>query len=198
MFCILDSDGDGLDDDDEIALGTDPDNPDTDGDGLFDGTEVDVAEGSGCPDPLNPDSDGDNLLDGFEVTLGSDPCLADTDADGIPDDIDPFPTDPGGTQDFIETSLRDLCLAVEGLDLSLFAAPNNNARKGRRNAMCNKLNAAANATANDQLQEAIDQLTSLRAKIDGNPQPKDWMVASPQRDNLRQEVDEMIELLGLL
>jgi len=178
--------------------GTDPNNDDTDGDGMLDGTEVDVAEGSGCPNPLNPDSDGDNLLDGVEVAIGSNPCLADTDADGIPDDIDPFPTDPGGTQDFIETALRDLCLAVEGLDLSLFAAPNNNARKGRRNAMCNKLTAAANATANDDLQDASDQLTSVKAKIDGNPQPKDWMGASPERDALRQEIDELIELLDVL
>ena len=38
----------------------------------------------------------------------------------------------------------------------------------------------------------------MRAKIDGNPQPKDWMVASPERDALRQDVDDMIELLGLL
>ncbi len=109
---------------------------------------------------------GDNLLDGFEVTFDSDPCLADTDADGIPDDINPFPTDPEGTQDVIETALRDLSLAVEGFDISLVAAPNGNARKGRRNAMCNKLNAVANAAASDQL-------TSVSAKIDGNPQPKD-------------------------
>ena len=95
-------------------------------------------------------------------------------------------------------SLRDLCLAVEGFDLSLFAATNNNARNGRRNAMCNKLNAAANAMANDQLQEAIDQLQSLRAKIDGASPPPDWMVASPERDGLRQEVDELIELIEAL
>ena len=35
-----DSDGDGLLDEEEIRLGTDPNNPDTDGDGLLDGEEV--------------------------------------------------------------------------------------------------------------------------------------------------------------
>ncbi|MFP2964292.1 hypothetical protein ACLEPN_42965, partial [Myxococcus sp. 1LA] len=39
----VDTDGDGLSDAEEIALGTDPNNPDTDGDGLPDGIEVHVA-----------------------------------------------------------------------------------------------------------------------------------------------------------
>jgi uncharacterized protein (TIGR02217 family) len=47
----LDSDGDGLTDDEEILLGTDPNNSDTDGDGVNDGDEVD-----GGSDPLDPDS----------------------------------------------------------------------------------------------------------------------------------------------
>jgi len=37
---IQDSDFDGLSDDKEKEIGTDPFNPDTDGDGYFDGTEV--------------------------------------------------------------------------------------------------------------------------------------------------------------
>lgn len=46
---LVDSDGDGLSDAQEIIIGTDPFNPDTDGDGFSDGVEV--ASGS---DPLNP------------------------------------------------------------------------------------------------------------------------------------------------
>ena len=49
-----DSDGDGLNDDDEVNLyGTDPLNPDTDGGGLGDGTEV-LVTGT---NPLNPSDD---------------------------------------------------------------------------------------------------------------------------------------------
>jgi hypothetical protein len=48
----IDSDGDGLMNDEEEALGTDPFNPDTDGDGINDGDEVDRGT-----DPLKPDKD---------------------------------------------------------------------------------------------------------------------------------------------
>ena len=54
---VSDSDADGLSDADEAIYGTDPLDPDTDGDGLLDGTEVDIAEGGGCPNPLIADSD---------------------------------------------------------------------------------------------------------------------------------------------
>jgi hypothetical protein len=58
-----DTDGDGLTDDEEATLGTDPDNPDTDGDGLTDGDEVDTHG----TDPLDRDTDNDRLSDGREV-----------------------------------------------------------------------------------------------------------------------------------
>ncbi|MBT8239483.1 MAG: gliding motility-associated C-terminal domain-containing protein, partial [Croceitalea sp.] len=108
--CILDTDGDGLDDDVEIDLGTDPENPDTDGDGIDDGSEVtdgtdplddcDSVGGSPLPesdcdndgltnveeeslgtDPNNSDTDGDTILDGQEVADGTDP-LNDCDSIG--------------------------------------------------------------------------------------------------------------------
>ena len=47
-----DADGDGIADDDEIAMGLDPDDPDTDNDGIADGVD---------PDPLHADDPaGDN------------------------------------------------------------------------------------------------------------------------------------------
>jgi hypothetical protein len=58
-----DSDGDGLINSQELALGTDPFLADTDGDGLSDGDEVGIYR----TDPLNPDTDGDGLSDGEEV-----------------------------------------------------------------------------------------------------------------------------------
>ena len=65
----VDTDGDGLTDTAEEALGTDPLNADTDGDGLNDGDEVNQYG----TDPLNADTDGDGLNDGDEVAAGSDP-----------------------------------------------------------------------------------------------------------------------------
>lgn len=50
---LPDSDGDGLTDEDEIKLGTDPTDPDTDDGGAGDGAEV----GAGT-DPLDPSDDG--------------------------------------------------------------------------------------------------------------------------------------------
>jgi len=78
----LDTDGDGLTDVVEAALGTDPNNPDTDGDGLTDGEEVNTV----MTDPLNADTDGDGLTDGEEVnTYGTLPNNVDTDGDGTDD-----------------------------------------------------------------------------------------------------------------
>ena len=192
-----DDDNDGLADTDEILFGTNPFNPDTDGDGSFDGTEVDIAEGSGCPDPLVVDSDGDTISDGDEIAAGTSPCNVDTDGDGVPDNIDPAPLDPG-IQDFIASELRTLSQVVTGLDLPVIDAKNNNAKKGRRNAMSNKLNAAANEAAAGNIQSAIDKLTSLLAKLDGAPNPKDWMIDSPERDQLRSEIQGHIVLLEFL
>ncbi len=79
-----DADGDGLTDDQETALGTNPDHPDSDGDRLTDDEEVALGA-----DPLNPDTDGDGIPDGEEVELGTSPTDADTDDDGIPDPLEP-------------------------------------------------------------------------------------------------------------
>ncbi len=76
-----DSDGDELLDGDEINRGTDPLNTDTDADGLSDGEEV-LRQGT---DPLNPDTDNDKLLDGDEVNRGTDPLNPDSDGDTLID-----------------------------------------------------------------------------------------------------------------
>lgn len=65
----VDSDRDGLNDDQEKTLGTDPNNADTDGDGVSDYNEVMIYH----TDPLNPDSDGDGWTDGEEIQNGFDP-----------------------------------------------------------------------------------------------------------------------------
>ncbi len=65
----VDSDGDGLTDDREKTIGTDPHNWDTDGDGLSDYDEVTIWK----TDPLNPDTDHDGFKDGDEVSHGYNP-----------------------------------------------------------------------------------------------------------------------------
>jgi len=197
-FGVFDSDADGLSDTDEGLLGTNPYDADTDDDGLLDGTEVDTAAGTGCPDPLAADSDGDTLLDGAEVGAGSDPCNADSDNDAIPDNIDPYPTDPGGTTSFVEDGLRGLADTILGLDLSLFAGPNNNANKGRRNALANRANAAANAVADGDYAEAIDILRDLQKFVDGIQPPPEWMIACAERDAVYDTAEALILLLEYL
>jgi TolB protein len=99
-----DSDGDGLTDNQELDIGTDPLNPDTDDDRLSDGEEVlrrntdplnpdsdgdRLSDGDEVldhnTDPLNPDTDNDRLNDGDEVSLGTNPLVPDTDNDGLLD-----------------------------------------------------------------------------------------------------------------
>ncbi len=73
----LDSDGDGLPDSLEIALGTDPLATDSDGDGIDDFVETDGGEpinsdGASLIDALDPDADDDGLSDAVEGVSDSD------------------------------------------------------------------------------------------------------------------------------
>jgi len=84
--CDSDSDGDGLNDGEEIAIGTDPDDWDTDDDGRNDWHEV-TGGGPIPTDPFDPDTDDDGLLDSAEVfgSNNTNPVNADTDGDGLCD-----------------------------------------------------------------------------------------------------------------
>lgn len=82
-----DTDGDGLADEVEIDLGTNPNQFDTDNDNLNDFEEVEIYHS----DPINSDTDGDGYLDGAEVESGYSPIDATTGAKlfyYIYDDID--------------------------------------------------------------------------------------------------------------
>lgn len=99
-----DQDGDGLTNEREAALGTDPLLPDSDNDRLTDREEVEThltdpldvdtdddhaQDGdevqTHLTDPKNPDIDGDGRLDGDEIAGGSDPRNTDSDGDGLRD-----------------------------------------------------------------------------------------------------------------
>lgn len=81
----VDSDMDGLDDDQEINVtGTNPNQADTDMDGLNDGDEL-----GRLTNPLSPDSDCDGVSDGEEVnTTMTDPLAFDSDGDGLGDGLE--------------------------------------------------------------------------------------------------------------
>jgi len=106
-----DTDFDGLTDEQETALGTDPRNPDTDGDGLLDSWEhrygfhpLRKDDGDADPDhdgltnfeeqqygthPHNADTDGDGLSDHAEFYVDrTDPLNRDTDGDGVSDGME--------------------------------------------------------------------------------------------------------------
>ena len=80
-----DTDLDGLTNNQEGPLGTDPNNPDSDADGLKDGDEVLIYS----TDPKIRDSDNDLLGDFDEInTYKTNPRAGDTDLDGIADGLE--------------------------------------------------------------------------------------------------------------
>ena len=91
IVTAADTDEDGLTDNAEATLGTDPNNADSDGDGSSDGDEV-----SNGTDPLDADSDDDGLNDGEEAAAGTDPNDPDSDGDGLSDgdEVNAHFTDP--------------------------------------------------------------------------------------------------------
>ncbi len=92
----VDPDLDGLDEEEERTIGTDPTQADTDGDGLSDGDEL-MGTGPlrpfGPSDPIDADADDDGIPDGHEIAGAgllsefgpTDPTNPDSDDDGIRD-----------------------------------------------------------------------------------------------------------------
>lgn len=92
LTVFVDTDVDGICDEDEVRFKTDPEKADTDGDGLLDGEEVEIYH----TNPLKADTDGDGLNDYVEVHAKSDklcPLKADTDNNGILDGEEDFDND---------------------------------------------------------------------------------------------------------
>jgi hypothetical protein len=110
---VGDTDQDGLSNCREKKITrTSPRDDDTDGDGIEDGEEV--ANGT---NPLAPDSDGDTLSDGVEDELGTDPLDEDSDDDG---ERDCDEKDPAGELDSkIESGLQAIVCPTDVADGSL-------------------------------------------------------------------------------
>ena len=103
-----DWDGDGLSNEQEIQVGTDPRDVDSDNDGLIDAVEVQEAK----TDPLNMDSDYDALTDADEIEVyKTDPLKRDTDGGKVSDghEVLDDSTDPLAAEDdfmFFELAMQ--------------------------------------------------------------------------------------------
>jgi hypothetical protein len=192
----VDTDGDGLSDEDEGALGSDPLSADTDDDGLSDGAEVEMSAGAGCPDLLVADSDGDSLPDGAEVDLGTSPCDADTDDDGASDDLDPDPLEPGAPTAELAAWAEAIADDLAATELSSVAAPNTKSAAGRLGALVTRVESAARAIEDGDLDAARDLLASVRLRLDGLDDPDDWLLDSPARAALLREIEALEGLLA--
>jgi len=104
-----DTDGDGLQDGEEVMLYySDPRSNDTDRDGLDDGLEVSIETGI-----RTMDTDRDGLDDGEELVLGTDPLHPDNDGGGLADLLEiVFRRDPKDPDDDFPVPDRD----GDGLD----------------------------------------------------------------------------------
>jgi len=97
---VVDSDGDGMPDNFELANGFDPNNPadadeDADSDGL-----TNLEEFIAGTLPHNPDTDGDTVLDGLDAFPNDPNESVDTDGNGIGNNADPDDDGDGMPDDF--------------------------------------------------------------------------------------------------
>jgi len=170
-----DTDGDGLNDCEELTYGTDPNVADTDGDGLSDGDEVHVYG----TDPLDPDTDGDGLSDGVEVAYGTNPNDPDSDHDGLID---------GQDVEFIQN-------AIDGMPLDVFKSPSG----GNRNAALSNLDDIEALLKQNKVAKALQALQGLRKRFDGcgmQPDNNDWALVCGSQLTIRGVIDLLISNLG--
>ncbi len=117
-----DTDGDGLTDALEVALGTPPTSADTDGDGL-----TNLEESVVGTDPHSADTDGDGVNDGTETAQGSDPASASVTVRVRPrQEPGPF-----NVSVYVVTFSRDPASRVLKLTVSGRAVPRNRNRLAR-------------------------------------------------------------------
>jgi len=131
---LVDTDGDGLTDEEERLAGTSPLLVDTDGDGFSD--LVEVRQTNAGLDPLfsgdadcrmaidRLDDDGDGLRNCEERYFGTNSRLIDSDADGFPDDVEiRMGTNPSAADALADT---DFDGALNGTELEVHADPLHN------------------------------------------------------------------------
>ncbi len=122
-----DDDNDGLTNEEEEEIGSDPNDADTDDDGVLDGDEANAGfdtDGDGLINVLDPDSDNDGILDGTESGITVPHPDTDVSQGNFVPDADPstttFPlvadTDHGGVPDGAEDPNHDGAIDAGELD----------------------------------------------------------------------------------
>jgi hypothetical protein len=197
--CDPDDDNDGLDDEEELALGTEPFDADTDDDGLSDGEEVNVFG----TDPLKPDTDGDGLIDGDEVHLfGTDPLDGDSDDDGLDDGVetitmsDPLDADTDGDGILDGRDVEWLQTAIEGILDRAFKSEN---RRGHREALLSQLDVIERLVAGGFDDLAVARIALVTARMDGcgvGPDRDDWIVDCTAQFEVRSFLELLARNIG--
>jgi len=131
---LVDTDGDGLTDEEEVLAGTSPLLPDSDQDGFSDLLEV--RQTNAGLDPMfagdadcqmtgdRLDADGDGLLNCEERYFGTNLRLIDSDADGFPDDVEVrMGTNPSDNDTLADIELDG---ALNGKELAAHTDPLHN------------------------------------------------------------------------
>ncbi len=111
-----DTDSDGLTNQRECALGSDPTNEDSDEDGVTDGMEATMTmapntDGQGPADILDPDSDNDGVIDGMDADRFVPTVCRDTDGDQCDDCTNTGNNQSGGNtmNDGVDTDADAAC-----------------------------------------------------------------------------------------
>lgn len=161
---VKDSDGDGLTDDEEIALGTNPYSPDTDGDGILDSIEkasgTDATNPSDTPDSRKEEMNKRDLTLSEMIKAKNTAALNQHLQEGIKDyfDSDNYKNYLEGMSHFNNYSARNIRLIKAQLPKASMVASFNEWKK--RNGHVNKGEKALYVQA---------PITVIKKDVDGNP-----------------------------
>jgi hypothetical protein len=218
LATAADNDDDGLPDQVEALLGTDPGVVDTDGDGIDDfvetagGSPVDT-DGDGIIDALDADSDGDGIPDANEGAGDTDGDGApdyrdlDSDDDGLPDALEGASGTDRLDDDSDDDGIADgedpdtIAAIIRSLPRPVFRSPS----EGTRTAFLSRLEIVEAKIAAGDIAGAITDLEDLRRRVDGcdptssppvAPDSNDWIQGTPADPCSSQGlVRDLIDLL---
>jgi hypothetical protein len=118
----------------------------------------------------------------------------DTDNDGVTDDIDPLPTDPGVTQEFLVEWINDVSNEVRSLPLTEFTGFGSSIKRVRRSVLAGLISVSSFFVDIGEGDVAVFFLQAALRRVDGESPPSDWVVDGPAREDLEAELETLIFL----